>query len=326
MQRFLVRLALVPSLLSPAALLAADAPATQPPSGGATAAAPAKASTVLTPVKNWFAPSQPIEIKVNAESPVTLTLTDFAGAKVDAKGNADVEGNQTKDVKGIFPNLATPGTWILYAVPKGKDVKEFVGTPLVIEVRADNRQMAAEGPVVVKVEALKYAVMTTSKGAITIGFYYDVAPNTVSNFLGLAAHGFYNGLTFHRIISGFMIQGGDPRGDGMGGPGYQIDAEFNPRPHLEGVLSMARSRDPNSAGSQFFICLDYTRTKQLDGQYTTFGRVTSGQDIVKAIGAVQTNPENDKPTTPVTIDKVEVKNVTATDNPYTELQKMIGQK
>jgi peptidyl-prolyl cis-trans isomerase B (cyclophilin B) len=265
-------------------------------------------------------------VKVNAEVPVTLMMTEFTGAKVEAKEGADVAAAETRDLKKVFPGVSAPGTYLLYAVPKGKEIKDFVGTPLVIGVRSDGRPGAGEGPVVVKVEPLRFLVMTTSKGAITIAFYYDVAPNTAANFLGLSAHGFYNGLTFHRIIAGFMIQGGDPRGDGMGGPGYQIDQEFNERPHKEGVLSMARANDPNSAGSQFFICLDYTRTRQLDRKYTAFGYVTSGFDVVKAIGAVQTNPENDKPLQPVTVDKVEVKNVTAAENPYNELQKFVSAK
>ena len=129
-------------------------------------------------------------------------------------------------------------------------------------------------------------------------FYYDVVPNTAENFLRLSEEGFYDGLTFHRIVPGFVIQGGDPRGDGTGGPGYMINAEFSTKPHKEGVLSMARSGDPgegtggrprpefaNSASSQFFICLDYAQTRALDGKYTAFGEVTDGMDAVKKIAA-----------------------------------------
>jgi len=121
---------------------------------------------------------------------------------------------------------------------------------------------------VTKVEPLRYVMMTTKQGPIKMAFYYDVAPNTVNSFLTLSEQGYFNGLLFHRIVKDFVIQGGDPKGDGSGGPGYNLEAEFNDRLHTEGVLSMARASEPNSAGSQFFICLDYGHTKSLDHQYT----------------------------------------------------------
>src|SRR5205823_5018137 len=140
------------------------------------------------------------------------------------------------------------GTYVLFELPKGStDTAKFVGTPLVIEVKKDKQRGAPEGPMVVKMLPLQYALMQTDQGAITMAFYYDVAPHTVDNFLTLSAEGYYDGLTFHRIIPGFVLQGGDPRGDGSGGPGYSITAEFNDRPHTEGVLSMARKGDPNEA-------------------------------------------------------------------------------
>jgi peptidylprolyl isomerase/peptidyl-prolyl cis-trans isomerase B (cyclophilin B) len=118
-------------------------------------------------------------------------------------------------------------------------------------------------------------------GTIVIEFYPDVAPNTVANFEKLANSGFYNGLNFHRIVPGFVVQGGDPNGDGTGGPGYKIKAEFNERKHLTGTVAMARSSDPNSAGSQFYICLE--PQPSLDRQYTVFGQVTEGMDLVRNI-------------------------------------------
>jgi len=116
-----------------------------------------------------------------------------------------------------------------------------------------------------------------------IVFFPDDAPNTVKSFIYLTHVGFYDSLSFHRVIKDppFVVQGGDPRGDGTGGPGYTIDAEFNDRPHREGTLSMARSSDPNSAGSQFYICL--APQPHLDGNYTVFGEVIEGMDIVKDI-------------------------------------------
>ena len=126
--------------------------------------------------------------------------------------------------------------------------------------------------------------MTTSEGEITLELWNDVAPGHTENFLKLVDDGFYDGLAFHRIIPGFMIQGGCPNGTGTGGPGWQIKAEFNDREHQPGVLSMARSQDPDSAGSQFFICLTRENCRHLDGQYTAFGKVTDGMDVVRKIG------------------------------------------
>ena len=133
---------------------------------------------------------------------------------------------------------------------------------------------------------------------IEIELYPDVAPITVQNFIDLVNKGFYNGLTFHRVIPGFMIQGGCPEGTGMGGPGYCIKGEFffngikNDLKHKRGVLSMARSQSPNSAGSQFFLM--HQDAKHLDGQYAAFGKVTSGMEVVDAIAATKTG-RNDRP-------------------------------
>ncbi len=130
-------------------------------------------------------------------------------------------------------------------------------------------------------------------GRITLKMDRDAAPNTVKNFLYLASNGFYDGLEFHRVISGFMIQGGCPDGTGMGGPGHSIKGEFaangfnNPLKHKRGVISMARSMNPNSAGSQFFIM--HADAPHLDGQYAAFGRVTDGMDVVDEIASVSTD-------------------------------------
>ena len=130
-------------------------------------------------------------------------------------------------------------------------------------------------------------------GRITLEMDRDAAPNTVKNFLYLASNGFYDGLEFHRVISGFMIQGGCPDGTGMGGPGHSIKGEFaangfnNPLKHKRGVISMARSMNPNSAGSQFFIM--HADVPHLDGQYAAFGRVTDGMDVVDEIASVSTD-------------------------------------
>ena len=149
-------------------------------------------------------------------------------------------------------------------------------------------------------------VIETSHGTIEVEFFEDKASGHVKNFKDLANEEFYNGTTFHRVIPGFMIQGGDPNtktndrsSHGMGGPGYTIDAEFNDARHDRGVLSMARSQDPNSAGSQFFIVVKDSHF--LDGQYTAFGKVTSGMDVADKIMDVDRDAR-DNPT-----DRIEMK-------------------
>jgi peptidyl-prolyl cis-trans isomerase B (cyclophilin B) len=125
-------------------------------------------------------------------------------------------------------------------------------------------------------------VITLENGnEIRMEFYPADAPKTVENFVTLAKKGFYNNLTFHRVVPDFVVQGGCPKGNGTGGPGYTIPAEFNKQKHVRGTVAMARSQDPNSAGSQFYIC--YGATPHLDGNYTVFGKVTSGMEHVDRI-------------------------------------------
>jgi peptidyl-prolyl cis-trans isomerase B (cyclophilin B) len=148
--------------------------------------------------------------------------------------------------------------------------------------------------------------LTTNKGPIRLQFMPDIAPGHVKNFLALCKIGFYDDVIFHRVIEGFMIQGGCPQGTGFGNGGYNVKAEFNATKHVPGVLSMARSNDPNSAGTQFFICLE--TYPSLDRQYTAFGKVMDqeSQDTVNAIGLVKTD-RNDKPVEAVKIEKAVVK-------------------
>lgn len=142
------------------------------------------------------------------------------------------------------------------------------------------------------------AAIETKFGKIELKFFPDVAPNHVKNFIDLAKKGFYDGTIFHRVIPGFMIQGGDPNTKetdksrhGMGGPGYNVKAEFNSKSHKRGIVSMARSQDPNSAGSQFFICV--ADSPFLDKQYTVFGEVTSGMEAVdKIVGQPRDKGDN----------------------------------
>jgi peptidyl-prolyl cis-trans isomerase B (cyclophilin B) len=164
--------------------------------------------------------------------------------------------------------------------------------------------------------ANEVAVIKTSEGEMVAEFWPDVAPNTVENFKKLARSGFYDGTAFHRIVKGFMIQGGDPLTKdpakesryGTGDPGYKIKAEFNDRSHERGVLSMARSNDPDSAGSQFFICL--ANVSRLDHQYTTFGKLIKGDDVLGKIGDVEVtmsgSGERSKPTKRVTVESIKI--------------------
>jgi len=149
------------------------------------------------------------------------------------------------------------------------------------------------------------ATIDTSEGKIVAQLFPDKAPQTVNSFVFLAKEHFYDGLIFHRVIPDFMIQGGDPTGTGMGGPGYKLKAEFNDVKHTPGVLSMARSSDPDSAGSQFFIM--HGTAEHLDGQYTAFGKVTSGMDVVnKIVNAPVNNRRDNRPTNPVTIKSITI--------------------
>jgi peptidyl-prolyl cis-trans isomerase B (cyclophilin B) len=160
------------------------------------------------------------------------------------------------------------------------------------------------------------AVIKTSEGEMVVQFWNDAAPNTIENFKKLARQGFYDGTIFHRIVKGFMIQGGDPNSKdtakessyGEGGPGYKIKAEFNDHSHQRGVISMARSSDPDSAGSQFFICL--APVPRLDHQYTTFGKLIKGADVLEKIGDTPVTKnsmgEVSKPTKRVVIESIKI--------------------
>jgi peptidyl-prolyl cis-trans isomerase B (cyclophilin B) len=160
------------------------------------------------------------------------------------------------------------------------------------------------------------AVIKTSEGEMVVQFWTDAAPSTIENFKKLARSGFYDGTIFHRIVKGFMIQGGDPNSKdpakessyGQGDPGYKIKAEFNEHSHERGVISMARGPAPDSAGSQFFICLG--PVPRLDGQYTTFGKLIKGADVLEKIGDIPVTRnsagETSKPTKRVVIESVKI--------------------
>jgi peptidyl-prolyl cis-trans isomerase B (cyclophilin B) len=162
-------------------------------------------------------------------------------------------------------------------------------------------------------ESNEVAVITTTQGEMIVEFWPDVAPATVENFKKLAKAGYYDGTCFHRVIKGFMIQGGDPLTKdpakesqwGTGDPGYKIKAEFNDRPHVRGVLSMARSGHPDSAGSQFFVMLE--TSSHLDGQYTGFGALIKGEEILVAIGETPCGgPQRSSPETRMGVESIKI--------------------
>jgi peptidyl-prolyl cis-trans isomerase B (cyclophilin B) len=177
-------------------------------------------------------------------------------------------------------------------------------------VRSEDKKEEKKEPAAMS-EPKEVAVIKTSEGEMVAEFWPDVAPKTVENFKKLAKSGFYDGTAFHRVIKGFMIQGGDPLTKdeskqsrwGTGDPGYKIDAEFNKKSHERGVLSMARSQDPNSAGSQFFIC--HGAPKSLDGQYTAFGKLIKGDDVLEKIATTKTLP-GDRPEKRMNVESIKI--------------------
>lgn len=181
---------------------------------------------------------------------------------------------------------------------------------------ADTNNAAPAKPETKKEEAKpaaakEVAVIKTSEGEMVLEFWPDVAPGHVENFKKLAKQGFYDGTCFHRVIKGFMIQGGDPNTKdeskksswGMGGPGYSIKAEFNDKAHVRGVLSMARSASPDSGGSQFFIC--HGDPRFLDKQYTAFGKLIKGDDVLEKIATTPTEP-GDRPVKRVNVESIKI--------------------
>ncbi len=287
--------------------------------------------SVLMPSKTWYRPDEPLSVKIDSKEAVALVLLDERGGVFKTEKPTLAEAGSTVDVKAMFPGLGVQvGTYFLYAVPPGKTEDQFVGTPLVIELRGDDRPGAPPGAISIKVEPLCLAKFETSEGPMTLAFYYAEAPNTAANFISLARGGFYDGLTFHRVVPGFVVQAGCPLGNSQGGPGYQIDAEFNSKQHREGVISMAREGDPlertgvpprpeyaNTAGSQFFLCLDYARTKQLDGKYTGFGQLVSGLETLRKLGSAEiADASTGRPAKPAVISKVEIVPVTPGTDPY----------
>ena len=266
-----------------------SAKAVTPPVSDTTAkAAPPPAQPVTTPA----ATDTSKEVTPPAPKPsATPAVADTTKAKTAIQ--PPPAADTSKAATGTKPTTTTkPDTTKAATRPKegGKPVTEAV------DPKAPYKSVAfAKG------EKPKI-VMETTMGKIVLELWPDIAPKHCQSFVYLVNKGFYDTLTFHRIVPGFVIQGGDPLGNGTGGPGYSVPAEFSNKPHEDGVLSMARSQDPNSAGSQFFICLG--RLTSLDNKYTVFGKVIEGLDVVHKIEKVKTSGE--RPAEPVKMTKVSV--------------------
>jgi len=243
-----------------------------------------------------------------ADGAPLFTLFTADGKPIKA-GNVKVSPEGTVDLAAAYPTIKDGGTFYLvwkdapplvietlFLPGKNKETLERL-KPQIDQVPADQKAkvLVQYSPVVTHMEIAQIAIITTDKGVIKAKFSYEYAPHTIDNFTTLARQNFYDNTTFHRILSGFMIQGGDAlansaEGAGMGGPGYEIMHEFSEKKHERGVLSMARSSSPDSAGSQFFIM--HAKSPNLDTQYSAFGDVFEGLDVVDAIAKTPADPKS----------------------------------
>ncbi|MBX3364596.1 MAG: peptidylprolyl isomerase [Phycisphaeraceae bacterium] len=277
----------------------------------------ATADAQVKPEKTYYGKNRQMPMTVTIPEGVTgnaeIHLLRSVTAEVVSK--APVEAGRV-DLASLFPQLwQGQGPGVVYAQLVVNDTRigpAVVLTPMITPARMttgpspDSPPVARPGVPVfsgIRASVDVHIVMTTTAGEIVFRMRPDQAPNTTWSFIHLADGGFYDDIIFHRIIGprggrpGFVIQGGDPTGAGSGGPGFQIDLEPSRLPHDFGVLSMARSQDLDSAGSQFFICLSREGTHFLDERYTSFGEAVSGAEVIRALGAVPTGPQ-DRPIEP----------------------------
>lgn len=236
-------------------------------------------NTVSVPKVQFCLPSVSFRLARNPDAPTPLSILTRVGPEA---GTVKVE-----------PGKSISGTVELTAIEAhGLNLEALFNPQGRVTPTFDGAQVETSNKVALKVHAngKKLRVrLDTEAGPILLEFYPDRAHNHVLSFVQLAQRGYYNGISFHRIVPTFVIQGGDPTGSGSGGPGYKLPAEFNDIPHDDGILSMARTSDPHSAGSQFFVCLSRERTKGLDHEYTVFGKVVDGLPAVHKIGADEGN-------------------------------------
>lgn len=247
------------------------------------------ALTLLAPARLYYQPDQPVPIHI-AEDAAKLNVQEIGLALLDADGNvqasASIEpGQKTFDLAAKLPQI-----WdgkLHYVQTLDGDGKAVGSALVVVPLWPPDPRMRGQfdKPFGLRIYVEQLAVLHTSEGDITARFSPEAAPNTVRSFMHLVEGGLYTNVTVHRIVPDFVIQGGDPTGTGMGGPGYWIDLESSAKPHDAGTLSMARSSANDTAGSQFFICLSRQGCRSLDGKYAAFGDVIKGMNVVRKIAA-----------------------------------------
>lgn len=253
----------------------------------------ALAVILLSPARLYFSADQPVMIQLaEPKAPAVKLLLLDAQSKQIAAAEAKITEGQF-DLAKALPEIRKGNTCFVQAL--GQDGKPVGSALVVIPLRGPHKMGQGE-PEGFRIYPEQNALLTTTEGQITIAFSPEYAPNTVKNFMDLVTSGFYTNVPFHRIVADFVIQGGDPTGTGSGGPGYHIDLESSAKLHQPGTLSMARSREPDSAGSQFFICLTREHCQHLDKGYAAFGDVISGMEAVKKIAATPViSPESGRP-------------------------------
>lgn len=257
------------------------------------------AVALLQPGRMYFQQDHPVPVTVDraavaqlvpAKKGAPLKLVMLSGAgRVEA--SVELGENQPQaDLAMAFTGQASPGPhtglWdgnTHYIQLVAGDIP--IGSPLVVIPLADPVRRGRGKPDALRIVIERQVVMRTDFGKIQLSLDHEVAPNTAMHFEHLVAGGFYTNVIFHRVVPGFVIQSGDPTGRGSGGPGYLIDLEVSGKPHVRGTLSMARRGQPDTAGSQFFICLTREGCKSLDGKYAAFGVVVEGMAVVDKIAA-----------------------------------------
>jgi cyclophilin family peptidyl-prolyl cis-trans isomerase len=279
------------------------------------------ALVLLSPARLYYQPDQPVPIKFvtpdakeaakHVPAPIAKLLLLDPANKLIAEAPRG-EAKDEVDLAKAFPQIWDGKT---YYVQGATENATPIGAPLVVvplwppsaELRAVIKQERHGVPMGLRIYVEQQAVLHTAEGDITIGFTPDKAPYTVKNFCDLVAGGLYTNVPFHRVIPGFVIQGGDPTGTGMGGPGHAIHLESSDKIHTVGTLSMARSQSPDSAGSQFFICLSREGCKSLDKGYAAFGDVVSGMEAVNKIAATPiADEQSGRPANPPLIKSAEL--------------------
>jgi peptidyl-prolyl cis-trans isomerase B (cyclophilin B) len=259
-------------------------------------------------VEGLFAPATAADVVGDQGSPLFKIFTD-KGQELKV-GSVKVSPEATVDISAACPDIKGGGTYFLvwkdapplvietlYNPGRGKrELEQQKGRIDMLSADDKKMAMAQYAPAVTHIEMAQYAQITTDKGVIKAKFAYDVAPYTADNFMTLARQNFYDNSAFHRIISGFMIQGGDAYANmesaGMGGPGYEIKEELSDKHHVRGVLSMAKTNEPNTTGSQFFIM--HGDNSRLDGGYSAFGDVFDGMNVVDEIAKTPVADTNGK--------------------------------